>query len=831
MPELTRLSQVVEFAYELNRGVQEEGTERLRRLGRDRVESARGAVDRLGGDESDYVEKDIRFEAGMRERYRRFLAERYGITEREVRTLMDIELRRMRMMTDIGTDYLARRSDMEVGFGVSRKDLMDSRVDTLNASAEKMDVIEAEMRPKAEKRERSWTERVLDGIQTINHVAEVLGLPQLPETSEQAFAGLASIYNLYVSELAEAAQIRGLRGEDTGDLRSFMLEIYRQKALYPSLAHEIDASLEVLGRSLPTLSDDRLLKLSANIRRTAFLLGESFEKTAERVGMVSRVTGRSGDDVAASFLTIRDFAVEAGNQAPGSVANIDNLIESFVNLSVSGYKYGISIEEAAYMTKTFKDELDRGIFTVDDLIQFATGLSNMGMEQRVFAGREIVNQLQGRPEYRELWNTLEPYVRAGDVYGMDRLIETIQSQAEDVGMSEFGIPPDMLAQLQQQWSGASREAVEEKAREFEVRNEIERDYVANALMSQILGADPSMTPDQFQQFREFRLRETRLRNAMDAADAEKVDDMMMAAEDVRIQLQEVVNVQLLNLGADIDVWIREHRDVLTATNLKDTVRRLREGALGLVGLKDSGDGGPAAAWSAVGGFVSPLDPSKVRITSLPSAMRKAYRNKAGTLIPAHRHGGVDIGVPSGTALYAMADGVVVELNRNWQSGGGIKIGILYDNGYSTRYLHMSKVVDGLKVGSRVQQGQLVGYSGGRDVGTPHLHLDVYKGGARKRGGTRIDPRQILPYFHYAPGRGDKVPARPYSGASAPASPKGSPKKDQQSSLRPFEVDVMVGAVYSEDMKPYVGTILESGLAGLGRLPETSSRQPFEIRGA
>ena len=99
------------------------------------------------------------------------------------------------------------------------------------------------------------------------------------------------------------------------------------------------------------------------------------------------------------------------------------------------------------------------------------------------------------------------------------------------------------------------------------------------------------------------------------------------------------------------------------------------------------------------------------------------------------HTGVDLAAPSGTPIYAAGDGVIEYYK--WQSGYGNKIEIKHVNGYETAYGHMSRYVDGLGVGSRVRQGQLVGYVGSTGQSTgPHLHFEI------KINGNLVDPLSV-----------------------------------------------------------------------------------------
>ena len=91
------------------------------------------------------------------------------------------------------------------------------------------------------------------------------------------------------------------------------------------------------------------------------------------------------------------------------------------------------------------------------------------------------------------------------------------------------------------------------------------------------------------------------------------------------------------------------------------------------------------------------------------------------------HKGTDFAAPTGTPIYAAADGKIDFLGRN--GGYGKHIRIVHDKSTRTSYSHMSRYAKGLKKGSKVEAGQVIGYVGstGRSTG-PHLHFEVHKNG-------------------------------------------------------------------------------------------------------
>lgn len=100
----------------------------------------------------------------------------------------------------------------------------------------------------------------------------------------------------------------------------------------------------------------------------------------------------------------------------------------------------------------------------------------------------------------------------------------------------------------------------------------------------------------------------------------------------------------------------------------------------------------------------------------------------------HFHGGVDLVAPTGTPVYAVADGQVIFRGRKGPAGNMITLS--HANGYHTQYLHLSRYA--VNYGSRVRQGDIIGYVGATGVATgPHLDFRVI------RNGRLQDPMQAL----------------------------------------------------------------------------------------
>lgn len=87
------------------------------------------------------------------------------------------------------------------------------------------------------------------------------------------------------------------------------------------------------------------------------------------------------------------------------------------------------------------------------------------------------------------------------------------------------------------------------------------------------------------------------------------------------------------------------------------------------------------------------------------------------------HKGMDFAAPTGTKVFASADGVIERAGRFSTFGNYIRI--RHSSKLSTAYAHLNGYAKGIRPGIRVKQGQLIGYVGttGRSTG-PHLHYEV-----------------------------------------------------------------------------------------------------------
>lgn len=100
---------------------------------------------------------------------------------------------------------------------------------------------------------------------------------------------------------------------------------------------------------------------------------------------------------------------------------------------------------------------------------------------------------------------------------------------------------------------------------------------------------------------------------------------------------------------------------------------------------------------------------------------------------ARMHRGLDFRAAWGSPIVAVADGVVAR--AGWAGGYGNQVRLNHEGGLATSYSHMSRIA--VAPGSRVRQGQVIGYIGTTGLSTgPHLHFETY------RNGVTINPQAV-----------------------------------------------------------------------------------------
>lgn len=147
-----------------------------------------------------------------------------------------------------------------------------------------------------------------------------------------------------------------------------------------------------------------------------------------------------------------------------------------------------------------------------------------------------------------------------------------------------------------------------------------------------------------------------------------------------------------------------------------------------------------------------LDGQSVRRAFLLKPL--SYRRISGRFVNSRRHPvlntirahrGIDYAADVGTEIMATSDGVVI--HRGPKGSFGNTVEIRHPNGWITRYAHLNGFKDGIYQGTRVHQGDIIGFVGMTGLASgPHLHYEMLQNG------RQFDPLSVdLP-------AGDPVPS-------------------------------------------------------------------------
>lgn len=118
----------------------------------------------------------------------------------------------------------------------------------------------------------------------------------------------------------------------------------------------------------------------------------------------------------------------------------------------------------------------------------------------------------------------------------------------------------------------------------------------------------------------------------------------------------------------------------------------------------------------------------VELARISSRFNLKRRHPILNKIRAHK--GVDYAASTGTPIKATGDGTVIHAGK--KGGYGRTVILKHGGKYSTLYAHMHRYAKGVRTGSRVKQGQIIGYVGKSGLATgPHLHYEFRVNGVHR----------------------------------------------------------------------------------------------------
>src|SRR5690606_38000566 len=124
--------------------------------------------------------------------------------------------------------------------------------------------------------------------------------------------------------------------------------------------------------------------------------------------------------------------------------------------------------------------------------------------------------------------------------------------------------------------------------------------------------------------------------------------------------------------------------------------------------------------------------SPVDFARISSHFNLARKHPVLHTIRAHK--GTDYAAATGTPIKATGDGKVIF--AGWKGGYGRTVILQRGQGIQTLYAHMNGFGRNIRSGTRVSQGQIIGYVGKTGLATgPRLHYEFYVNGAVRNPGT------------------------------------------------------------------------------------------------
>ena len=179
-------------------------------------------------------------------------------------------------------------------------------------------------------------------------------------------------------------------------------------------------------------------------------------------------------------------------------------------------------------------------------------------------------------------------------------------------------------------------------------------------------------------------------------------------------------------NADVTAPLRAQQAAKAPQTGDEEVRRLFNGWKSMDNSSQLAIAPARTVAAPIGGAVQIFSTRKVSIPSRMPVDSLAFTSSFGmrthpVLGGRRAHKGVDLAMPTGSPIYATADGVISR--ADWYSGYGLYVAIEHGGELQTRYGHMSRL--NVAAGQQVKKGDIIGYVGstGRSTG-PHLHYEV-----------------------------------------------------------------------------------------------------------
>ena len=238
--------------------------------------------------------------------------------------------------------------------------------------------------------------------------------------------------------------------------------------------------------------------------------------------------------------------------------------------------------------------------------------------------------------------------------------------------------------------------------------------------------------------RELDLRPARTTGTIDSS-------LFLAAADAGISDRTIMNLAgIFAWDVDFMLDIREgDQFALIYEEIWQDGERLADGEILAAEFINQGESFRAVRFKDASGRVDYYSPNgrsvrkafvraPLSFSRISSNFNPNRRHPKLNTIRAHR--GVDYAAPTGTPIKAAGDGKIIHRGR--KGGYGNTVILQHGGNITTLYAHLSRFAKA-RNGSRVRQGQVIGYVGATGLATgPHLHYEY------RRSGVHMNPRTV-----------------------------------------------------------------------------------------
>ncbi len=194
------------------------------------------------------------------------------------------------------------------------------------------------------------------------------------------------------------------------------------------------------------------------------------------------------------------------------------------------------------------------------------------------------------------------------------------------------------------------------------------------------------------------------------------------------QVKEFMDIFAWDIDYTRDIQPGDSFKVTYEETQNDLGQRVKTGRILAAAFTVGGETRQAFWWGSTKEYLNEKGESKRKL--LLRTPLEVYRLTSGFGMRMHpvlgynkMHRGLDFAAPIGTPVKASGDGVIAEIGPKGAYGNFILI--RHNAKFSTAYAHLHRFSKGLRVGSKVRQGQIIAQVGntGRSTG-PHLHYEV-----------------------------------------------------------------------------------------------------------